>query len=105
LTIGNYNGNVSVISSGYSTQTVALSGSVTLNTAIDDVAENSLKAYGNGSEIIVEGTATNELISVYNLVGMQLKSVRSTGDRLSIPVSQGGVYLVRTSKKTLKVIL
>lgn len=105
LAINTYTGNVSASSTGFTTQNIALNGNVQLGTAIENAAENTLKVYGNGSEIIVEGTTNNETVRVYNLVGMQLKSVQSTGERISIPVSRGGVYLVQTTMKTMKVVL
>ena len=105
LTINNYSGNISVSSTGFTTQNVALTGYVQLGTALESASDNGFKSYGNGSEIIVEGTNPNETITVYNLVGLQLKSVQSRGERVVIPVSNGSVYLVRTATKTVKVVL
>jgi hypothetical protein len=104
LAVSNYSGSISITSGAFS-KTIALNGNVLLGTAVENTNSNGFKAYGSGNEIIVEGTTANEMITIYNLVGIQLKSVRSIGDRIAVPASKGSVYLVRTSTKTVKVIM
>ena len=105
LLTNTYTGNISVSSTGYTSKTVSLTGNVLLNTAVENASESAIKIYGSGNELIIEGSAINENISIYNLVGVKLKAIKSTGDRISIPVSKGSVYLVQTGAKTVKVIL
>jgi len=73
----------------------------------DDIASlNSLvKVYCAGSAILVEGTAARETVILYTITGKQLKTVVSTGERLTIPVDKQGIYLVKTGGKTFKVVV
>ena len=105
LSVNTYSGNISVSSTGYTAKTVSLTGNVLLGTAVENASEAGFKAYGSGNELIIEGSSINESISIYNLVGVHLKTVKSAGDRISIPLSRGSVYLVRTSSKAVKVVL
>jgi len=103
--VSTYNENVTVSSTGLTSKTVNLIGNVLSTTAIENASASQLKVYAGKNEIIVEGTSNNETISVYNMVGMQLRLVQSKGDKLVIPVQSGSVYLVRTATKTIKVII
>jgi len=100
-----YNENITVSSTGFTSKAVNLNGNVLSTTAIENASASDLKVYAGNNEIIVEGTANNETVSVYNMVGMQLRLVQSKGDKLVIPVQSGSVYLVRTATKTIKVII
>ena len=102
--VSTYSGNVTVSCLTYTGQ-VAVTGNVLVTTSTQNSESSILKVYPKGNNIIVEGTANNETVSVYNMMGMQLKSVQSKGDKLSIQVQPGGVYLVRTASKTIKVII
>jgi hypothetical protein len=66
---------------------------------------SNVKVYSSQSEIIVEGTAEGELVSLYNVNGVQTQSVISKGERMVIPAIKEAVYLVKTATKTFKVIL
>jgi len=73
----------------------------------DDVTSitSGIKVYSARSEIIVEGTAPRETVTLYSITGKQLKIVVSTGERLTIPVDKQGIYLVKTGGKTYKVVV
>ena len=73
----------------------------------DDVTSitSSVKVYGSRSEIIVEGTAPRETVTLYSITGKQLKTVVSSGERLTIPVDKQGIYLVKVGGKTYKVVV
>ena len=66
---------------------------------------SSVKVYSAQSEIIVEGMAPKETITLYSITGKQLKIVVSTGERLTIPVDKQGIYLVKVGGKTYKVVV
>jgi len=104
LSVSSYTGNISLVSGSYS-KTIALNGVVLLTDENENVSNIGSKIYSNGNNIIVEGTTNNEIVSIYNLVGMKLKSVQSIGDKLTIPVNSGSVYLVKTANRTVKVVL
>jgi len=64
---------------------------------------SGIKVYSARSEIIVEGTAAREIITLYSITGKQLKTVVSSGEKLTIPVDKQGIYLVKIGGKTYKV--
>ena len=66
---------------------------------------SGVKVYSARSEIIVEGTAAREIITIYSITGKQLKTVVSSGERLNIPVDKQGIYLVKIGGKTYKVVV
>lgn len=73
--------------------------------AVPTLTNSNVKVYPTQSAIIVEGTTLGETVSVYNLVGVQLQTVQSKGDRLILAVRDNGIYLVKTTSKTVKVVL
>jgi BspA type Leucine rich repeat region (6 copies) len=75
------------------------------STALVESVKDLVKVYTSDTEIFVEGTESGEEIKLYNVNGIQLQSVISTGERVVIPVYQTGVYLVKTANATYKVVL
>jgi len=71
----------------------------------DDITSiaSGVKVYSAGSEIIVEGTASREIITLYSITGKLIQSIVSTGEKLNIPVDKQGIYVVKTGGKTYKV--
>lgn len=67
--------------------------------------ENNLKIYSTDFEILVEGTKNNEVVELFTTTGKKLQSVKSNGELLKISVGRVGVYLIKTEKKTFKLIL
>lgn len=105
LTWNTYNENISISSSGVIAKMVSLSGSVLLQTGTEADRNTELRIYGKKNELIIEGSASKEIIYVFNLLGVRLKSVQSDGGRINISVPENSVYIVKTSTKTTKVIL
>jgi len=77
---------------------------VETTTAVPTLSTSNVKVYTAQSSILVEGTLMGETVSVYGLNGIQLKCVKSQGERVTIPVSFKGVYLVKTQYETVKVV-
>ena len=78
---------------------------VAMTTAVPTVNNSNLKVYTTQSAIIIDGTISGETVTIYNLNGNQLHTVKSQGERLSINVKFNGVYLVKIAGKTMKVVL
>jgi hypothetical protein len=76
-----------------------------LATALNVVTNNRVKVYSTQSNIVVEGTSAGETISLITAGGVQLKSIKSSGERIIISAPQGTTYLVKTATKTVKVAL
>ncbi|MDP4239934.1 MAG: leucine-rich repeat domain-containing protein [Bacteroidota bacterium] len=69
------------------------------------VINSRVKVYARTSEIIVEGTEKGESVELYSVTGSRLQTVNSPGDKMSIPVESGKIYMVKTGTGTFKVIL
>ena len=74
-------------------------------TSLLTTVNNRVKVYSTQSNIVVEGTIAGETISLITAGGVQLKSIKSTGERIIISAPQGTTYLVKTATKTVKVAL
>ena len=70
-----------------------------LNTIYDKV-----KVYSTNSEIIVDGTFEGEVVSLYTVNGKEIQTMISKGEKINLTVDRNSVYLVKTGKKTFKVI-
>jgi hypothetical protein len=64
-------------------------------TAIPSHLASHFKIYNTPNAIIVEGTSVGESVAVYSLNGSQLKTIISKGEKVSIPVVQKGIYIVK----------
>lgn len=73
--------------------------------AVPTLTNSNLKVYTVGHAIIVEGSQSGETVSVYNLVGVQLQTIQSRGERLILAVRGNGIYLIKTASKTFKMKL
>lgn len=105
LPVDVYNENISISSTGFTTQTVSLNGNVLLTTETPETSVSNLKLYTSGSDIVVLGTVKDEVVSLYSITGLRLQTIKSQGERIEIKAQTGAVYLVRTATKTFKVIL
>jgi hypothetical protein len=85
-----------------STLQVVYSSSLT-GTEVESAVD--VKVYGRQSEIIVDGSSARDIIQVFSLQGKEIKQVRSTGDRIEIPLAKGNVYVVKAARKTVKIVL
>jgi len=89
-----------------------ITGNSTLNISFESSAsgvpeniKNNIKVYSNQSEIIIDGANLGEVITIFDTTGKQLKSQKSIGERISIPISNSGVYIVRVTEKSYKVFI
>jgi len=78
---------------------------VETTTAVPNLFHSNLIVYTNMSAIIVEGSSVGEILSVYSQNGLKLQSIKSKGERLSIPVTFKGVYFVKTQNEVVKVVI
>lgn len=74
-----------------------------LITAVNTIS-NVVKVYCKDLKIIVEGTSEGETVTLYTIHGKEIQSFTSKGEKINITVDSNSVYLVKTSKKTFKVI-
>lgn len=78
-----------------------------INTAngAPEVINNNIKVYTTATEIIIDGTNEKENITLYTVNGKQLQTIKSQGERITIPVQPNTIYVVKTQYKIYKVIL
>jgi len=76
-----------------------------LNTDIRNNDENRVKIHSSNSSIIVEGTYQNEIISIYNTIGKLIRTVKSVGQKISIPLQKGNIYFVKTNQEIQKALI
>ncbi len=70
-------------------------------TKIVNINKDNTKIYSKNRNILVEGNVNT--IEVFNLTGSLVSRVPANSTRTEIPVSKGGVYLVRTVSSTKNV--
>jgi len=105
LAVNSYSGNISLISTNATIQYISCNGSVKLIDGVDDLQVSDVKVYPSNSNIIIDGTKMGDNVSVYTINGMLICSTKSQGEKISIPINQKAVYIVKTEGKTVKVIL
>lgn len=64
-----------------------------------------IKVYSTSTDIVVDGTQKNELITLYSVSGEKIRQLKSDGNTINIPVQQNKVYLLKTNSQTFKIIL
>jgi surface protein len=73
-------------------------------TATDDISVNSnVKIWSNEKTIFVENGSKE--IQIFDMNGRTVKTVKSDTDRVEIPMSKSGIYIVKTGVATQKVII
>lgn len=72
---------------------------------VRSVARSNIKVYAENGSIVVKGMNAGELISIYTLDGIQKTQVYSTGDVISIPMVETGIYIVKTPETIVKLAL
>jgi len=70
-----------------------------------ELVSSNVKVYSTQSEIIIDGTAEGENITLFTVNGKQLQTLKSQGSSMVFPAQNGAVYLVKTAGRTYKVML
>jgi len=74
-------------------------------TAIDANIDNGIKVYPTSQGIAIEGVVKNQIVTLYTLDGVQIRIIKSQGERIVTSVKAGAVYLIKTAEKSFKVIM
>ncbi len=64
-----------------------------------------VKVFITPTDIVVDGTQKDEIVSLYSLSGKKLKQLKSDGNKINFPVEQNVVYILKTKTQTFKVML
>jgi len=73
------------------------------NTSTIDIASDTIRIYQNKNQLIVEGTAENEMINVYSANGIMIKDIKSQGWKTTITMPLKGFYVVKVHNKIQKI--
>lgn len=74
-------------------------------TNVSKLLDSPLEIYNDGDGIVVKGALTGSFITIYNLVGVEILTVKSNGDEQWIELPKGAVYCVKVGDKMLKVAM
>jgi hypothetical protein len=77
----------------------------TLSTGFGSIKSNNsqIKVYSGEKSINVISSLTNTNVEVYNLLGKRVFSQNISGNQITIPVNETGIYLVRCNQCSKKV--
>lgn len=78
---------------------------VSITTKENALARNQLKIQTNRSQIIVEGTSENDIVSLYSLSGKLLQTMKSNGSRIEFTAQPNAAYILKAGNKTIKIKL
>ena len=67
--------------------------------------QNVMRVLGDADGIVIDHARRGELVNVYLLNGQLIKSFRTTGCHLHIPLPSGKIYLIKTDTRTIKLRL
>lgn len=76
-----------------------------LSTSTVNNRANKIKIFNTKSMICIEGTSENEVVNIYTIAGKLIRTIKSQGEILSIPMPLGNIYLVKTNLKIQKIIM
>lgn len=91
--------------------TTAINGASTLSVVftftseMDQTSDNTEKVYGANSNIILESVSANENVYIFDSKGALVKLLKTTGEKVSVPLPNNTLYFVKTKTKTYKVML
>ena len=74
-------------------------------TAVASQKADEVKIYGSQQHIFVERLTAGERLTIYSTDGKQLFTSVSNGNTISIPAEKGKCYLLKTSGKTVKMMV
>ena len=117
LFAGNPTGNATYCSMGYTNRggnaqtdvNTAAKGALTWTQLTDcntvsnvSVSEEKVQVNVSGNTIQFSGLNTNDIVTVYNLLGMNVFSTSVENDTKNITISNNGIYVVTTDKSKLR---
>jgi len=74
-------------------------------TAAPQLPASNVNIYSNASDIIIEGTETNDIVNVYSVTGLKIRTFKSVGERIVLAVHGNEIYFVTTPGKSAKIVV
>lgn len=78
---------------------------VLASSGINEVETRDITVKNAGGDILVSGAPEGVDIAVYDMKGVQVKAVKSTGDDILISVARNNAYIVKVGGKSFKILL
>ncbi|MCH5311907.1 MAG: leucine-rich repeat domain-containing protein [Prevotella sp.] len=73
------------------------------SSSVSAIPSSQLKVYANGNTLYISGANPGELINIYGIDGVCVKTITATNGVVSTPLTNGQTYIVKTMEKTVKI--
>ncbi len=73
--------------------------------SVPQLSTNKVKIYSTSSEIIIEGTEKNDIVTIQNIVGQTIKCFKSNAEPIVFKAQKHEIYFVTTPLKSVKITL
>lgn len=73
------------------------------SSSVSAIPSSQLKVYANGDTLYISGANPGELINIYGIDGVCVKTITATNGVVSTPLTNGQTYIVKTMEKTVKI--
>lgn len=77
----------------------------TYNTVVSELPVSNVRIYNNASDIIIEGTEINDIVNVYSITGLNIRTFKSVGERIVYSAQKNEIYFVTTPAKSAKILI
>ena len=74
-------------------------------TAVNQQSASNVSISSNASDIIIDGTEVNDIINVYSITGLKIRTYKSVGERIVFAAQKNEIYFVTTHCKSAKIVV
>jgi len=74
-------------------------------TALSELSNDNVRIYSNASDIIIEGTEINDMVNVYGITGLKIRTYKSVGERIVFAAQKNEIYFVTTPARSAKILI
>jgi hypothetical protein len=74
-------------------------------TASPQLPASKVKIYSNASDIIIDGTEMNDMVTVYSVTGLKVRTFKSVGEPIVFAAREHEIYFVKTPDKSAKILV
>lgn len=92
-------------STGVTSGSVTVSGSVSITTGTKNTGTSSIMLARTATGILIDGVEANELVTIYTATGMKIMNLTSKGQSMEVTLAKGSIYLIHSHGKATKIVL
>ena len=74
-------------------------------TSVPQLPTSKVKIHSNASDIIIEGTEMNDVVTVYNVTGLKVRTFKSVGEPIVFAARKSEIFFVQTPDKSAKILM